>query len=107
MNLLTNRLVLTGTVCKELIRKVSPSGIPHCQFIIEHRSQQLETGLVRYAWCKMPIVASGKILQAHTYCITVGSQITVSGFISTHAGRNGINKIVLHAEKIHLIIFGE
>ncbi|MCE1699850.1 single-stranded DNA-binding protein, partial [Enterobacter hormaechei] len=43
----TNRLVLSGTVCKTPIRKVSPSGIPHCQFVLEHRSQQQEAGFSR------------------------------------------------------------
>jgi len=32
-----NRLRLSGTVCKTPVRKVSPSGIPHCQFLLEHR----------------------------------------------------------------------
>nr|WP_314264162.1 primosomal replication protein N [uncultured Moellerella sp.] len=103
----TNRLVLTGTVCKVLIRKVSPSGIPHCQFVIEHRSQQKEAGLTRQSWCRMPIVASGQDIQAYTHSITVGSCITVSGFISCHQGRNGLNKLVLHAEQIELIDSGD
>ncbi len=103
----TNRLVLTGTVCKALIRKVSPSGIPHCQFVLEHRSQQQEAGLTRQAWCRMPIIASGQALQAHTHSITVGSRITVTGFISTHQGRNGLSKLVLHAEQIDLIDSGD
>ncbi|MBP6123345.1 MULTISPECIES: primosomal replication protein N [Providencia] len=103
----TNRLVLTGTVCKALIRKVSPSGIPHCQFVLEHRSQQLEAGMSRQAWCRMPIIVSGQALQSQTHSITVGSWITVSGFISTHQGRNGISKLVLHAEQIDLIDSGD
>ncbi|KLN97930.1 primosomal replication protein N [Moellerella wisconsensis] len=103
----TNRLVLTGTVCKALLRKVSPSGIPHCQFVIEHRSQQEEAGLYRQAWCRMPIVASGQDIQALTHSITVGCRVTVSGFISCHQGRNGLNKIVLHAEQIELIDSGD
>ncbi|AIN64813.1 TPA: primosomal replication protein N [Providencia stuartii] len=103
----TNRLVLTGTVCKALIRKVSPSGIPHCQFVLEHRSQQQEAGLTRQAWCRMPIIVSGQALQAHTHSITVGSRITVTGFISTHQGRNGLSKLVLHAEQIDLIDSGD
>ncbi|MCE1731729.1 single-stranded DNA-binding protein, partial [Enterobacter hormaechei] len=50
----TNRLVLSGTVCKTPIRRVSPSGIPHCQFVLEHRSQQQEAGFSRQSWCRMP-----------------------------------------------------
>ncbi|KAA1460852.1 primosomal replication protein N, partial [Escherichia coli] len=63
----TNRLVLSGTVCKVPIRKVSPAGIPHCQFVLEHRSQQQEAGLSRQAWCRMPVIASGQLLQVLTH----------------------------------------
>nr|WP_154599733.1 MULTISPECIES: primosomal replication protein N [Providencia] len=98
---------MTGTVCKALIRKVSPSGIPHCQFVLEHRSGQQEAGMSRQAWCRMPVIASGQALQTHTHSITVGSLITVTGFISTHQGRNGISKLVLHAEQIDLIDSGD
>ncbi|NDK98527.1 primosomal replication protein N [Photorhabdus bodei] len=103
----TNRLVLSGTVCKVPIRKVSPAGIPHCQFVLEHRSQQQEAGLSRQAWCRMPVIVSGQLLQVLTHSITVGSRLTVSGFISCHQGRNGLNKLVLHAEQIELIDSGD
>jgi len=103
----TNRLVLSGTVCKTPIRKVSPSGIPHCQFVLEHRSQQQEAGFNRQAWCRMPVVVSGHQSQVLTHSITVGTQLTVTGFISCHQGRNGLNKVVLHAEQIELIDSGD
>ncbi|MGP3153412.1 primosomal replication protein N [Serratia marcescens] len=103
----TNRLVLSGTVCKAPVRKVSPSGIPHCQFVLEHRSQQMEAGFSRQAWCRMPVVVSGQQSQALTQRLTVGSQITVQGFVSCHQGRNGLSKLVLHAEQIELIDSGD
>ncbi|AEF43542.1 primosomal replication protein N [Serratia plymuthica] len=103
----SNRLVLSGTVCKAPVRKVSPSGIPHCQFVLEHRSQQVEAGFSRQAWCRMPVVVSGQQSQALTQRLTVGSQITVQGFVSCHQGRNGLNKLVLHAEQIELIDSGD
>lgn len=102
-----NRLVLAGTVCKAPIRKVSPSGIPHCQFVLEHRSTQLEAGFNRQAWCRMPVIVSGQQSQAYTHSITVGSNLIVHGFISSHQGRNGLSKLVLHAEQIELIDCGE
>ncbi|MBI6549289.1 primosomal replication protein N [Xenorhabdus lircayensis] len=103
----TNRLVLSGTVCKTPIRRISPSGIPHCQFVLEHRSQQQEAGFSRQSWCRMPVIASGQLLQEYTRSITVGSRITVSGFINSHHGRNGLSKLVLHAEQIELIDSGD
>ncbi|QHB31172.1 primosomal replication protein N [Yersinia canariae] len=103
----TNRLVLSGTVCKTPVRKVSPSGIPHCQFVLEHKSTQQEAGFSRQTWCRMPIIVSGQKSQALTHSITVGSQLTVEGFISCHQGRNGLNKLVLHAEQIEFIDSGD
>lgn len=102
-----NRLVLSGTVCKMPTRKVSPSGIPHCQFVLEHRSQQQEAGFSRQTWCRIPVIVSGQQSQALTHSITIGSNITVQGFISSHQGRNGLNKLVLHAEQIELIDSGD
>ncbi|EFB72434.1 primosomal replication protein N family protein [Providencia rustigianii DSM 4541] len=55
----------------------------------------------------MPVIASGQALETHTHSITVGSLITVTGFISTHQGRNGVSKLVLHAEQIDLIDSGD
>nr|WP_244987278.1 primosomal replication protein N [Winslowiella toletana] len=98
---------LSGTVCKTPVRKISPSGIPHCQFVLEHRSQQEEAGFSRQAWCRMPIILSGKTHQVITQSITVGTQLIVEGFISCHQGRNGLSKIVLHAEQIELIDSGD
>jgi primosomal replication protein N len=102
-----NRVMLSGTVCRTPIRKVSPSGIPHCQFVLEHRSQQQEAGFSRQAWCRMPVVVSGKQSQEITRSITVGMQLTIQGFICCHQGRNGLNKMVLHAEQIELIDSGD
>ncbi|MFD1804618.1 primosomal replication protein N [Mixta tenebrionis] len=102
-----NRLRLSGMVCRTPLQKVSPSGIPHCQLVLEHRSQQEEAGFFRQAWCRMPVIISGQANQAITQHITVGTQITVEGFICSHQGRNGLNKIVLHAEQIELIDSGD
>ncbi|STF43344.1 primosomal replication protein N [Escherichia coli] len=62
---MTNRLVLSGTVCRTPLRKVSPSGIPHCQFVLEHRSVQEEAGFHRQAWCQMPVIVSGHEKPGH------------------------------------------
>ncbi|MCE1791932.1 primosomal replication protein N, partial [Enterobacter hormaechei] len=54
-----------------------------------------------------PVSASVQLLQEYTHSITVGSRITVSGFINSHYGRNGLSKLVLHAEQIELIDSGD
>ncbi|UVK79090.1 MAG: primosomal replication protein N [Sodalis sp. Ffu] len=95
--------MLSGIVCRTPTRKVSPSGVPHCQFMLEHHSVQQEAGFSRKAWCRVPVVVSGKHLPNIIHHITIGAQITVQGFISNHQGSNGLSKMVLHAEQIDLM----
>lgn len=97
-----NKFMLSGTVCKIPVCKTSPSGILHCHFLLEHHSMQIEAGFSRQAWCRLPVVVSGKCSPDITHHILVGMQITVHGFISNQQGRNGLSKIVLHAEQIDL-----
>ncbi|MDF7680015.1 primosomal replication protein N [Enterobacteriaceae bacterium ESL0689] len=104
---MTNRLVLSGIVCRAPLRQMSPSGIPHCQFVLEHHSVQEEAGFYRQAWCQMPVIISGQRNQTITHSITVGSHITICGFISCHQAKNGLSKLVLHAEQIELIDSGD
>ena len=97
---MTNRLALSGTVCRAPLRKVSPSGIPHCQFVLEHRSVQEEAGFHGQAWCLMRVNISGQEYQAITQSITFGSAVTVQGFFSCLKGKNGLSLMVLLAEQI-------
>ncbi|OOF50228.1 primosomal replication protein N [Rodentibacter trehalosifermentans] len=98
-----NRFSLMGIVTQLPKRLKSPSGIEHCQFWLEHRSEKIETDLPRQAWLKMPIQASGNQLVKKTQSITVGSQLLVVGFITSHRTSKGVNQLVLHAEQIEFI----
>ncbi|GJH42263.1 primosomal replication protein N [Pasteurella canis] len=98
-----NRFSLIGQVASQLKRIKSPNGIEHCQFLLEHRSIQQEAGLSRQAWCKMLIQVSGNQLIEKTQSITVGSQLLVVGFVSSHKTVNGLSQLVLHAEQIEFI----
>lgn len=98
---MTNRLTLLGSVNKTPLNKVSPNGIPHCQFYLEHRSNQVEAGLTRQAWCNIPVIVSGH--NELTHSIKKGSKVSVSGFVSMHKSRNNLNQLVLHADHIELL----
>ncbi|MGF1786824.1 primosomal replication protein N [Photobacterium swingsii] len=104
---MTNRLVLSGVIAKEPKRSQSPAGVPHCHFVLEHRSYQREAGLPRQVYCYINVVVSGKGLQALTQDLAVGSSIKASGFISYQTGRNGIGKLVLHADHIEINCSGD
>ncbi|MFB9137588.1 primosomal replication protein N [Vibrio sp. AK197] len=97
---MTNRMELSGVVAKPPIRSQSPSGIEHCRFWLEHRSTMMEAELLRQVYCRMPVVVSGKGSSLLTQELVQGSSIKVSGFVTYQTGRNGVGKLVLHADNI-------
>ncbi|MCK6265216.1 primosomal replication protein N [Vibrio sp. ZSDE26] len=97
---MTNRMELSGSVVKEPIRSRSPAGIAHCRFWLEHRSTMIEADLPRQVYCRMPVVISGQGSQAIIQNLVQGSNIKVSGFVAYQTGRNGVGKLVLHADNI-------
>jgi len=100
---MTNRLELVGIIAKKPKRSQSPAGIPHCHFVLEHRSIQQEAGLPRQVYCYINVVISGEGQQILTQDLAIGSNVKVGGFISYQTGRNGIGKLVLHADHINII----
>lgn len=97
---MTNRMELSGVIAKPPIRSQSPSGIEHCRFWLEHRSTVVEADLPRQVYCRMPVVVSGKRSHALTQNLVSGSSIKVSGFVAYQTSRNGVGKLVLHADNI-------
>ena len=90
-----NRLSIIGVVANNPKRRKSPNGIEHCQFLLEHRSNQVEANLSRQAWCKIPVQVSGNQLVEKTQGITVGSKVLILGFLTTHQLNNGSTQLVL------------
>jgi primosomal replication protein N len=98
--MMTNRMELTGNITKPPVRSQSPSGIEHCRFWLEHRSQAMEAGHMRHVYCLMPVVVSGNGSTLNTQNLVQGSCIKVSGFMTYQTGRSGLGKLVLHADNI-------
>ena len=88
-----NRLSLIGTVCSQPKQTKSPNGIEHCQFLLEHRSEQIEVGLKRQAWCKMPIQLSGNQFTQTTKSITVGKKTIDSRIYKFSPNKKWFNSI--------------
>ncbi len=98
-----NSLQLSGSLLKKPVLSKSPAGVPHCSFQIEHKSQQTEAEFQRNSYCIMPVVVSGKMASQIANELEQGSNIRVSGFLTYHKSRNGIGKLVLHAQYIEKI----
>ena len=101
--LYTNQYVLSGTVCKTPKFSQSPAGIPHCTFVLEHKSMQVEAELNRNSYVRLSVVASGAQFQNQTQHLYVGQAIQVRGFLNRHENRNGLSQLVLHAQHIERI----
>jgi primosomal replication protein N len=93
-------MALAGVIAQGPIRRQSPTGITHCHFVLEHRSEQQEAELPRQVYCRIPVVISGQGSQTNTQHLALGSSIEVSGFLAYQTGRNGTGKLVLHADQI-------
>lgn len=98
-----NQLQLSGFICKPPKFSQSPAGIPHCTFVLEHRSVQIEAQFNRQSYVRIQVVASGELFTATTQDLHVEQAVRVSGFLNRHQGQNGLNKLVLHAQQIERI----
>ncbi len=98
-----NFLSLSGVITEKPTFKVSPSGVEHCNFTIEHRSIQKEVELPRNAYCYMPVATSGTLDTQLKNKLSKGMQLRVSGFITYQQSANKVGKLVLHAQYIEQI----
>jgi primosomal replication protein N len=98
-----NHLQITGVVAKPPKLSTSPAGIHHCQFSLDHRSEQVEAGLKRQAYCRIKVVVSGDWSKQLTRDLTEGCNIKVTGFLNRHESHNGLPMLVLHATQIEMI----
>lgn len=100
---MTNKLVLSGKILKTPYRTKSPAGIPHCYFTLEHNSIAKEADFSRKVFCRISVVASGLKSEKATQNLQVGMDVEVSGFVAYQVAKNGLQKIILHAEKIKIL----
>nr|WP_245597683.1 primosomal replication protein N [Psychromonas aquimarina] len=94
---------ISGAVTEKPTHKKSPSGVEHCNFVIEHSSMQEEAGFPRSAFCYMPVAVSGPLASQLKNKLSKGMQIRVSGFITYHQSKTKPGKLVLHAQYIEQI----
>lgn len=59
--------------------------------------------MARQAALRIAVVASGEDLAEQTRLLQMGTAVTVTGFLVSHQGRDGLAKVVLHAQHIELL----
>ena len=74
-------------------RSKSPNGIAYCRFWLEHRSEQVESGLSRQSVVKDASSSQWQSVNRKTQSITVGSKLLVVGFITSHKTLKWFNTV--------------
>nr|WP_244595909.1 primosomal replication protein N [Pseudidiomarina aestuarii] len=98
-----NQLELSGVLTKPPQLTKSPAGIYHLRFVVEHRSEQVEANLPRRSYVRLQVVLSGQDAPQWSKELNVGQAVTVRGFLNREEDKNGIGKLVLHAQQLVLI----
>ena len=101
---LDNRFSLIGTVCQLPKRSKSPNGIAHCQFWLEHRSEQSRKWFITPSVVKDASSSQWQSVNRKN-SKHYGRQLNFLwwGFITSHKTSNGLTQLVLHAEQIEFI----
>lgn len=95
-----NTYQLSGEIIKPPQLTHSPAGISHLRFVLEHQSEQIEAGLPRRSYVRITVVMSGELAPQWANELNVGSAVQVTGFLNRIEDRNGIGKLVLHAQQL-------
>ena len=95
-----NQLVLSGTVTETFGLRYTPAGVPHCSFMLEHRSRQEEAGVAREVLARIKVEARGEVA-AQCEGVDVSDRITVQGFLSRKSYKDtAATQLVLHAQQL-------
>nr|WP_211164351.1 primosomal replication protein N [Shewanella salipaludis] len=94
-------MVLSGTITRSRCFN-SPAGIAHSVIMLEHKSQRYEAEMLRNVYCQIQVVLSGPRFESVADELKAGVEIRVEGFMTLQQGRNGQNRLVLHAENVEL-----
>lgn len=98
-----NEITIEGIICVEPKLNITPSGIPHRHWTIQHQSERYEVGLRRKVWLRLAVIVSGQELVEQTKSYTIGQAVRCTGFISSLKGRKGDTSVILHAQKVEVV----
>ena len=98
-----NCLIIAGQLAGSCEIRTSPAGVTISRFLLEHHSGQVEAGVAREAYCRIPVMACGEALARAVDRLPQGAPVRVQGFISRANFREGEYRLVLHAAHIDIL----
>lgn len=96
-----NTITLSGVILDVSDVRITPAGIPHRRFLLEHRSRQVEANHPREVICRLPVEMRGQIVNRAQRLINKGERVVVTGFIDRSGYKDDTaSRFVLHAQTI-------
>jgi primosomal replication protein N len=96
----SNLTCLTGCLLERGALRHTPAGIPVVEFVLEHHSTQLETGMPRKVDCVMDCLAMGSLAQLLTGA-RLGGMLKATGFLAARSLKR--RTPVLHVNTIDFL----
>lgn len=93
-----NSLQISGILEKQYPPRVSPAGVAHQDFLLQHRSRQREAGSAREARLVLTVHCAGELVQ-QLQALQLGDRVLVTGFLALASYRD-TEKVVLHAQTL-------
>ncbi len=95
-----NQVELTGILLERKAQRFTPAGVPVTECVIEHQSEQLESGLPRQIQCEIQAIAIGSTarwLQA----ANPGVSVHLNGFLAVKSQKS--KQLRLHITMIEFV----
>ena len=92
-----NNLVLGGVVIGLEPIRYTPADLPLLSFVLQHVSEQTETGLKRKVECEVNAVAIGELANSN---IQLGSSLKAKGFLAKRSAKS--TQLVLHIQQLNI-----
>ena len=77
--------------------RYTPAGLPLLSFVLQHVSEQTETGLKRKVECEVNAVAIGELANSN---IQLGSSLKAKGFLAKRSAKS--TQLVLHIQQLNI-----
>lgn len=94
-----NRLVIQASVLQIGAQRYTPAGVPVADVLLEHESQQTESGQARTVKLQLKAIGFGSVAE-RLKSLTLGGNLEFEGFLTQARVGKGV---VLHIQDFKLI----
>lgn len=99
-----NSLSITGVLARLAPRRMSPAGVEHVDFDIEHHSRQsIAGGAPRLARCVVRARVSSPMLICQVEACALGDRVAIEGALSWESAKEEPGRLVVLVRRVQLL----